>query len=277
MPATAEALGAAYLAAQEKSATDAAQLAVGFWMASQVVTGEESTGGGIDILAAANDWLDRTARLLEARQRQAASLARSYYRAARRLEVPGAPAVEIPSFEPVSEQLRSSMWFVGPYDYLDGAGREGNPGWSPSSPERQKQIAGSVERLALAGGRQQIQQAIVADSDFAVGYSREIRSQDPCWLCIMLASRGIVFSEDSFDASDPRFVGEGSDVKVHDSCSCGFLAHFTGKRGDHPGKTQEALEIWESRPGVDRNRPGDTEQKAFRRYIDARRRAQAVS
>lgn len=275
MSATADALTAAHVDAQDKIAERTTQLIVGYWLASQLATGEESPGGGIDILAAANDWLNRSARVLAAGRRASAALSRTYYRSVRRDEAPGAPSLTIPALEPVDEQLRSSLWFVGPYDYLDGAEREKNPGWTPTDDKRIGLITNSTKRLTLDGGRGQIQAAIKADP-VAVGWSREVRSSNPCWLCVMLASRGIVYSEDSFDASDPRFIGTDSDVKVHDGCSCGFTAHFTGKRGDHPGKTAEWEQAWLSRPGVDPNRPDDTEQKAFRRYWEARQRATAA-
>lgn len=275
MPAAPEALAAAHLTAQDRIADAAIQTIVGYWLLSQLATGEESPGGGIDLLGSANDWLDRSARVLATSRRQSAALSRVYYRQARAFEAPGAPPVRIPTVEPVAKQLRSSLWLAGPFDYLDGAEREEAHDWAPTDERRIKQIEGTVTRLTLDGGRGQIQAAIKADR-VAVGFSREIRSSNPCWLCVMLASRGIVYSEDSFDASDARFVGTESDVKVHNGDRCGYVPHFTGKPGDHPGQTEEWEKVWLSRPGVDPNRPDDTEQLAFRRYWEARQREQAA-
>lgn len=120
---------------------------------------------------------------------------------------------------PNREQMARSMAYVGPLQArraLFGSGEEF--GWSSVDARRhvQKQVQGAAVRLSALGGREVVRSSI---DGRRVGYVR-VTGPDPCAFCTMLAGRRAVYDEDSFEDSDPRFVGWGT-VKVHDSCVIG--------------------------------------------------------
>lgn len=122
---------------------------------------------------------------------------------------------------PNREQMARSMAYVGPLQArraLFGSGEEF--GWSSVDARQhvQKQVQGSAVRLAALGGREVVRSSI---DRRRVGYVR-VTGPDPCAFCAMLAGRRAVYDEDSFEDSDPRFVGWGT-VKVHDSCQCALI------------------------------------------------------
>lgn len=79
-------------------------------------------------------------------------------------------------------------------------------------------MAGAGLRHVRDGGRLTTLAAVREDKA-ATGYVR-VTSGACCSFCAMLASRGPVYTDDSFVESDPRFIGAGK-VKVHDSCVIG--------------------------------------------------------
>jgi hypothetical protein len=147
--------------------------------------------------------------------------------ALRQLELPGPQAYQFsPSIGAVAEQVERSLRFLGPESHAKILNKINELDLPPVSKQALiqearvktvKKITGSVERHVQNGGRQTLYDGIQEDP-VALGYIRVTR-QDPCYFCAMLASRGIVFGQDSFDESDPRFTGEGA-AKVHDWCHC---------------------------------------------------------
>lgn len=129
---------------------------------------------------------------------------------------------------------------------------------------------GAADRHALDGGRSLIANAVEADRN-ALGYYRQTKP-GCCSFCAMLASRTFrdgnligVFKGDSFDASDPRFIGDG-DVKVHDHCHCQLVPIFD-RAQDVPGANREFADLWaESTRGYS----GDDALNAFRREYEAK-------
>jgi hypothetical protein len=87
--------------------------------------------------------------------------------------------------------------------------------------------SGAAIRQAVNGSRSVTR--TVADKDPRIlGYAR-VTDGNPCYYCAILASRGAVYKDDSFVASDAQFDGPDmsdlgdnwSDVaKVHDNCRC---------------------------------------------------------
>lgn len=87
--------------------------------------------------------------------------------------------------------------------------------------------SGAAIRQAVNGSRSVTRE--VADKDPRIlGYAR-VTDSNPCYYCAILASRGAVYKDDSFVASDAQFSGPDitdlgdnwSDVaKVHDNCRC---------------------------------------------------------
>lgn len=105
-----------------------------------------------------------------------------------------------------------------------------------------RKVAGATSRHVMNGGRQSIYESVKADPK-ALGYVR-VTKPDPCFFCAMLASRGLVYTHDSFDESDARFTGDGN-VKVHDSCSCALKPAY---RRDDPmlDRSKEFRKLWDA-------------------------------
>lgn len=101
-------------------------------------------------------------------------------------------------------------------------------------------ISGAATRHVMNGGRDEIQ-SLVAEDREALGYIR-VTDGDPCYFCAMLASRGPVYDDESFDQSDPRFIGAG-EHKVHDHCGCGTEPVYDRKT-KWPGKAKAAETAW---------------------------------
>jgi hypothetical protein len=102
---------------------------------------------------------------------------------------------------------------------------------------------GAAVRHAGNGGREQIRETVKVDVR-ATGYAR-ITAAAPCYFCAMLASRGAIYKEDSFAASDARFEGPGN-AKVHDSCQCGMRPVYTKNESEWPEFNQAMHSLWES-------------------------------
>jgi hypothetical protein len=145
----------------------------------------------------------------------------------RRLEMPGPQGYEFtPRVGAVAEQIERSLRYLGPESNLAKVKKIRELDLPPLSKQvliqearemSTRKVGGAVARHVQNGGRQTLYDNILEDP-VALGYIR-VTKQDPCYFCAMLASRGIVYGEDSFDLADPRFTGSGN-AKVHDSCAC---------------------------------------------------------
>ena len=160
-----------------------------------------------------------------------------YYRALRRLEVPGAaPFSPEAAIGTIDEGVRKSLLTVGPFAYtnkarkieqLDVPDRQRRAMLIEAKQVTAKAVTAATIRHAQAGGRQTIHDASEQDR-VALGWVRVTRAK-PCYFCAMLASRGLryrAFKEGSFDLSDARFTGDG-DAKVHDNCGCSLKPVYT--------------------------------------------------
>lgn len=122
--------------------------------------------------------------------------------------------------EPNREQMAASMGYIGPIQARRAiyAGRDFEITPAQARAHVETQVRGSAVRLSAMGGREQVRSS--ADGK-RIGYAR-VTGYDPCYFCVMLASRRAVFEADSFDESDPRFEGWGT-AKVHDGCACALV------------------------------------------------------
>lgn len=196
-------------------------------------------------------WLEMMLpRILEEHGKQAVAAAK-YGNTLRTLELGGGRSSYV--FEPVEalslEQLERSLRFVGPdrerkgLEILEDRAPYGTPEREGESRDVKisrantrkaleeevreaatRSVAGAVARHAQNGARQTTYDNVKADP-VCLGYLRVTKS-DPCYFCAALASRGIIYGEDSFDLSDPRFTGKGT-AKVHDSCACALKPVYT--------------------------------------------------
>lgn len=172
-------------------------------------------------------WLDIMIPRIMQQQSIISRLAAEYASTSRALELPREPRL---TFDPlpgsVEEQIRTSLRVVGPTDYLNKMRDIERLDISDQSREAMaieakqvtaKKVAASVVRHTQAGGRETLLGAAKSDR-VALGHVR-VTTGTPCFFCAMLASRGLVYNDDSFNDSDARFIGDGK-VKVHDSCAC---------------------------------------------------------
>lgn len=174
-------------------------------------------------------WLDIWLPRILRQQATIADLAARYASETRTLELPTAPTLTFEAAQgSIEEQIRTSLRVVGPTDFLnkarqidriDGTDLQRQAMLVEAKQVTSQKVAAAVVRHAQSGGRNTIIEASRSDR-LALGYVRVTKAK-PCFFCAMLASRGIVFAEDSFDASDARFTGDGT-AKVHDSCACGM-------------------------------------------------------
>lgn len=179
-------------------------------------------------------WVDLMLPRIVAGNRSVASLAAAYATTLRQIELPNAPKITFdPLTSAIEDAVKTSLYVTGPTAYLNKAKVIENLDVDPISKQAMlaeakqvtsQNVAAAVTRHVQNGGRRTL--AAVPDQDkTTLGYVR-VTSSSPCFFCAMLASRGLVFGTDSFAASDPRFVGDGT-AKVHDNCSCSLKAVYT--------------------------------------------------
>lgn len=245
-----------------------------------------------NITGTSGAWLSDAIELLLAGQRQAQQYANLYTDQVRRLAVPDAPIWTPPPAEPPNvEQIRKSLVYTGlattarevsrvnavaesastdPAPRADSDARTAEARKKQLMEEAFARVAASAARYVTTAGHDQIYSNVESDK-VATGWYRTTKA-GCCHFCAMLASRGVVYKEDSFKESDPRFIGPGNQ-KVHDSCGCG-LRPFYGSE-DPPDRTQEYEDLW-----IDSQRkrkPDETAINAFRRIYGASPLSQPAS
>lgn len=204
-------------------------------------------------------FLDEALRAIRAQHQTSARLARGFYTQARRLEFPGEPrvAVELPEF--VEEAVVTSIVAAG-FDELSQALKRGDT-LEEALTRAGTSVTGAGVRQGLRGGRQAIINATLNDR-IDVAYARVPRP-DCCSFCAVLASRGAVYQRDSFDQSDPRFIGPG-EIKVHDTCRCEFRPIWH-REEQLPDINREFADLWAAVKEANRNLTGNDALNAFRR------------
>lgn len=235
-------------------------------------------GNGENIQGATPGWVALLLPRLERERQESARRATRYFTLARALETaPGpslpslpstsptrpSPALEVaeapaPSLVLPREAVTTSLAVTGPVA-LRRSLRRGEP-FETAVRKAASGAAGAAVRHVGNGGREALSQ-LVREETRAFGWVRHTRAR-PCWFCAMLASRGPVYKDDSFDESDPRFEdGDvSSNVKVHDRCQC-FLVPLFDRGSEMPGPVNEFAELWaESTKGTF----GSKMRKAFR-------------
>lgn len=221
----------------------------------------------VNITGTAQGWLREAIIAILNGRKSAITLATAYALAVRRLQVPDAPAFNIPRPpDPPMRKLVESLTFTGPGKLAVDLAKVPQPTEpSPGAPEidfdrferemeqyertlKEAPVKASVASSAAAyrhvtdGGRDLIDNVVTQDP-VAVGYVR-ITKASPCAFCLMLASRGPVYNDDSFDQSDPRFHGPGAH-KVHDACGCSLRPVFGSKSSKNwTDQARQAEKLW---------------------------------
>lgn len=220
-------------------------------------------------------WIDLVLPQIIAASNTSAGLARAYYTAFRILEGPGLePFTPEPTIDlPVAEQIRTSLWVTGPKALDDKVAKiRRNADISPTLEramiqdaitEAGDQAGGAAARHATEGGRAQIKDS-VAEDRVALGWLR-VTKTNPCYFCAMMASRGPVYQDDSFDDSNELFRGDGP-AKAHDHCVCSLQPVYSRK---DPGldRANEWETLWINST---KGKSGSAAVNAFRQAYEGR-------
>lgn len=272
-PTALVALDTAYRATQARTAIAVAQIVYRLWSS---VRADDLSGTGAS-------WLERSVRAVLAGQDRAAQTADAYVEQVRRLQAPGAAPFTPPRRPPNAEQVRKSLEFQAISKTARElfrvesvrAGELERPDVDSDSADRSAEgrrrqlmeaaitrTAGSAVRLVTVAGHEQIYDAVKADP-VARGWCRTTKP-GCCFFCAMLASRGFVYKEDSFEESDLRHHGPGNH-KVHDFCGCGLRPSY----GEDvlPDRNVELEQLWIDMK--DLRKPGETDIQAWRRIYEA--------
>jgi len=177
--------------------------------------------------------------------------------------------------------LRSSLAVVGPQNLTTAYAKIKQ---GPESPTMKRALMADAQKSATTavkgatfrhvqnGGRDSLSIGVKKDP-VALGYVR-VTKGEPCYFCAMLASRGLVYSADSFDESNARFTG-AHNVKVHDSCACSLAPAFS-RDSELLAKVQPFTDMWQlakdTYKDAPRNRDGSrvTVAQQFRRLHEGR-------
>lgn len=213
-----------------------------------------------DLSGTSDQWMTNSIAAVLGGQRNAVQLANAYTAQVRRISVPDAPPFTPPPAAPPNvEQIRNSLEFTGirttAREYAkqkifaeqqrtrDDEGNETSPAGVPKQRILQEGLArasGAAIRHVTTAGFDQVKQTVQEDK-VAIGWYRTTRP-GCCYFCAMLASRGLVYKEDSFEASNARFAGPG-EQKVHDRCGCGLRPVYS-RFDDLPDQTAEFEQLW---------------------------------
>lgn len=276
-------LDTAYRATQAKTAIAVAKILLNRW-----------TSVSPDNLAGTSQaWLRDAVAAVVAGQDRAAQTANQYADRVRRLQLPGAPPFTPPPRRPPNlEQIRSSLEFqaisttarevfrVENVRKTEQADPESDRESSDRTADgRKKQLmqdaivraASTAVRQVTTAGHDHIYDVVMADPE-ASGWARTTKP-GCCYYCAMLASRGFVYKEDSFDESNVRFTGPG-EHKIHDNCGCGLRPAY-GRNNPAPDRNEALEDLWISMK--DQKQPGESDVQAWRRIYGASELAQPLA
>jgi hypothetical protein len=212
---------------------------------------------------AVEEWLEKSTVLIQNVRDRSVALGRDYFDDVREVVVPNAEPFTHDTPEPAPlEQIRTSLFVMGVVGARNRI-KKTPEARTFEDPSRQRQsdliqrgtfddilalsgqeAGAAASRIAADGGREQVKVDVQADRR-ALGWIRITRGVGTCYFCAMLASRGPVYQEDSFDESDVRFEGPGRH-KVHDNCSCSLRAVFTRSTAEIPQWNFDQIDAWRS-------------------------------
>ena len=200
-------------------------------------------------------WLAAVLPIILRSRERSAALSAMYAREFRILE--GIAALEPITFPQVLDgtdesTIRKSLAITGTVNLQKRLGTLSGNELTPLQESQLQQALRSSGAQAGASAVRHVQNAgrdtlinAVQEDKRALGYVRVTRDS-PCYFCAMLASRGPVYKDDSFEDSDPRFHGFG-EHKVHDSCGCSMEPTYS-RSAPWPGRAAEWSEQWAKLP-----------------------------
>jgi hypothetical protein len=161
---------------------------------------------------------------------ESATIAASYYELFRAVDAPkgaaGAATRVALAAAPSAEQIRAAVSATARAGVFRAL-RAGKP-YDVAMQNGLVEVSGAVSRLALNGGRDTIEQAVMRDPQ-ALGWAR-VASANACAFCAMLASRGPVYKEESVD------------FEAHDHCTCGSEPVYEG--AEWPAGSKAYQDLW---------------------------------
>lgn len=177
--------------------------------------------------AQVEQWLALFLPRILAGSETSARLAAAYATNLRLMEMPAERRIEVETRPgSIEQQIRTSLITVGPQSYankltqirdLDVAPQQRAALMREAKVSSSKRVAAATMRHVQSGGRETLI-GHARDDRTVLGWVRVTRGE-PCFFCAMLASRGLVFADDSFEFSNAQFEGAG-EFKVHDECRC---------------------------------------------------------
>lgn len=273
--ATLAALDAAHRVKQAANAERVAQLVLAYFLTR--VDGENLSG-------TVGDWLDFSVGQIKRGYERAHLLSVAYTRAVQDVYIPGAEPIEIPPLPPVPEEkLRRSLSYTGPgtvavelkktpeaLEPPRGATAQETERYERAKTSRGERIKIVMEKGAAAASATTYKNVFNGHRDTTdllvvrkqiVGYLR-VTKDNPCGFCLLLASRGPVYREDSFAESDARFTGPGNH-KVHDSCGCMLRPLFSRVPENWTSQARQADDLWKA-VGKETGKTGNDAINEFR-------------
>lgn len=154
-----------------------------------------------------------------------------------------------------SDRVATSLRVTGPYAHFTALQTR-----EPAAARQvmARSLAGSAQRLALAGARETVERTVRRSSEI-VGW-RRVTDGDPCAWCAMLASRGAVYKS-AASAGDPR--AGGTPYHDHDGCTAEPLY-------EHEDEPPEVAALYQQWLDATTGHSGKAAVNAFRRHWESR-------
>jgi hypothetical protein len=267
MPTQAEALSDAFRAAEAKRAAAVAAATAAYWRARV----------NADDPATIEQWLAALVPLILRERNASAVRGVLYGNTMRALEVGLTDGfrfdTEAPGILDLDPQaIRTSLMVTGPVALRKRiekiSGRDVSPAeekalLSKAFDQSGAAAAAASVRHVMNGGRAALIDGVQRDKK-ALGWVRLTRAE-PCYFCALLASRGAVYKDDSFEDSDSMFDGPGQ-VKVHDACQC-MLKPVYRRDDEMLDRSKEFLDIYTAST---KGKSGRAAILAFRKAYEGR-------
>lgn len=175
-------------------------------------------------------WVTASTDVVRGGYALSARAASAYYTAFRAVELALPPDPILPPATTLNvNAVRTSFIVTGPVSIKSGTGA-GRP-LTQTVADSLVRALGAGQRHVVSGGRDTLTAAPTVDP-VARGWARVV-SGDGCAFCLMLASRGPVYTE------------ETADFEAHDHCSCG-VEPVLGDGYRWPDTSIAAREQWDS-------------------------------
>lgn len=211
-------------------------------------------------------WLRQSIDAIQRGRRESGLLAAAYAEQIHQLQLPRAPKLDTPRIgDAPLAQLERSLTFTGlgyaavnlaktpkPGDPVRVADDEEADRIEREQAMRERRVKFVMDEAIAGAMKAAVKHVVNGARDMtdelvrqkvALGYFRVTQSEMPCGFCLMLASRGPVYDDDSFAESDPRFTGPGKH-KVHDGCMCTLRPVFTRSEDEWSEQARRADQVW---------------------------------